>query len=89
MVLILMWSSHFESTVYSSLVSLISQAPYLLSSVDDVFGVGQPIHTWPPNDRVMAWRGVGHFHGAELQKGLAKGHSTEKHLPEEKSKAIL
>lgn len=68
---------------------LIPRAPYLLSSVDDIFSIGQPIHTRPPNDGVMAWGGVSHFHGAELQKGLAKGHSTEKHLSEEKRKANL
>lgn len=26
---------------------------------------------------------MSHFHGAELQKGFAKGHSTEKHLSKE------
>jgi hypothetical protein len=29
---------------------------------------------------------MGHFHGAELQKGFSKGHSTEKHLSKEKGK---
>lgn len=32
---------------------------------------------------------MSHFHGAELQKGFSKGHSTEKHLPKEKTEAML
>jgi hypothetical protein len=29
---------------------------------------------------------MGHFHGAELQEGLSKGHSTEKHLSKGRTK---
>lgn len=59
---------------------------HLFSSVDDVFCVGQPIYTRSPYHRMVSWGGMGHFHGTELQEGLAKGDSAEQHLPERSQK---
>ena len=39
---------------------------YLLSSVDDVLGVGQAVNARPADHRVVSWGGVGHLHGTEL-----------------------
>lgn len=78
----------FEGWFSDSLV-LIWPVTYLLSSVDDIFSIRQPIDTWSTNNWVMPWRSVSHFHGAELQKGFPKGHSTEKHLSKEKTKQYL
>lgn len=55
---------------------------YLLSSVDDVLGVGEPVDAGPPDHRVVSRGGVGHLHGAELQERLPQGDSAEQHLPE-------
>lgn len=54
---------------------------HLLSSVDDILSIGQTIDAGPANDRVVARGGVGHFHGTELQEGLAQCDSAEQHLP--------
>lgn len=55
---------------------------YLLSSVNDVLGVGQPVDTGPSDHRVVPRGGMGHLHGTELQEGLPQGDPTEQHLPE-------
>lgn len=47
-------------------MSQLKQLIYLLSSVDDVLGVGQAVDARPPDHRVVSWGGVGHLHGTEL-----------------------
>ena len=65
---------------------------YLLSSVDDVLGVGQAVNARPADHRVVSWGGVGHLHGTELQEGLPQSDSTEQHLsesPDEEEKSDM
>lgn len=66
--------------------SILSEPTYLFSSIDNVFGICKSIHAWPANDRMVPWRGMSHFHCAELKKGFSKGHSTEEHLPKRKKR---
>lgn len=53
----------------------------LLPSVDDVLCIRQSVDAGPPNNRVMAGRGVGHFHRTELKERLTQRHPAEQHLP--------
>lgn len=54
----------------------------LLPSVDDVLCIRQSVDAGSSYDRVVSWWRVGHFHCAELKKGLTQCHSAEQHLPE-------
>lgn len=64
------------------MVACVCACTDLLSPVDDVLSVCQPVDAGSAYNRVVSGGGVGHFHRAELKEGLPQRHPAEQHLPE-------
>ena len=53
---------------------------YLFASINDILRVGKTSGAGSADNRVMAWRSVGHTHGAELEERFPNGNTTEEQL---------